>query len=858
MRSVAVAAPAGRAYQLATGRERLLEAWQLVAENNGSAGVDGVTVEAFDADLYGNLSRLGSELALRTYAPLPLRRVTIPKPDGGTRLLGIPSIRDRVAQSALLLTLTPTAERRFLPCSFGYRQERNAHQAIDVVEAYRNDGRTWVVNADISKCFDSLDQDMVLARLGGLCDDADVLALVGQWIRVATIDPAQGLTAPRTRGIPQGAPISPLLANLYLHSLDQHMLAEGWSWVRYADDFLCLTTSEAQAGAALQSLKQFVEQRLHLQLKPGRSGITSFDQGFEFLGFTFTGTTKFIGPGRVDELRQRIGHDTALQHLSVKYRLRHANQRIAGFAAYYHTLDPVVETQLRDLDGWVVPTVRRNLGLSAEEVSELRSFLSVKPWTGRSRDFYLDLLALIDDQASEVKEAPVQRRVSTVVRDDSPSPPRPTEKRAPPSRAALDPPARVVVATPQPAVVSVASEHPYREDAPVVVPVVVTNVSSEPLATEEVHARALFLGEGYAKEDLREFLRHAAIDDRPIRATDGTLFVELHGCALGKVSQQLVVRKGGDEVAHYALRDLEQVVIQAIGVVLSTTLLRELALRSVPIHFLDWRGKPFGQFQPPERGSPAILRGQLHAYDGATGVQIAREMLAAKGKNQLELLLLYARYRRRRDREVAHVLDAAIALMQRNVDAFDRVEGPCVEAIRGRLLAIEGRIAAAHFRAIASLVGPRAGFTTRTRQGEDFDPINSLLDYAYGLLYTRCHRALVQAGLDPRLGFVHSDAPGKLSLLYDFVEEFRALAADRPVVALVVRGMSVRRIADGRLALATRRRVIEAFARNLESRCRYHGERRLLGDIIDAQARHLAAVLGSGSPRRYRAFRYNH
>jgi CRISPR-associated protein Cas1 len=159
---------------------------------------------------------------------------------------------------------------------------------------------------------------------------------------------------------------------------------------------------------------------------------------------------------------------------------------------------------------------------------------------------------------------------------------------------------------------------------------------------------------------------------------------------------------------------------------------------------------------------------------------------------------------------------------------------------------------------IAALLGPEAGFVSRTRQRRTTDPTNSVLDYLYGLLYTTCHTALLAAGLDPRLGFVHTDGPdGMLALPYDFIEEFRALGADRPALALLTRGSAVTVSGGWGLSLPTRRRLLRAFVRNLGVRCRYHAERRTLSDVIDRQARHLADVLSRAKPSRYRAFRYN-
>jgi group II intron reverse transcriptase/maturase len=301
----ATIASAGALYQAATTRDRLLEAWQVVRSRRGAPGIDRITVHAFEQDVYRRLLYLGTELLTRTYTPMPLRRVVIPKPSGGTRALGIPAVRFRIAQNALLLTLMPEAERRFLDCSYGYRFERNAHHAIAAVERLRDAEYRFVVNADIERCFDSLDHEIVFQRAADICrGDEDALELIRRWVAVPILSEL-GVKLPSIRGIPQGVPISPLLANLYLHPLDQHMIQRGLKWVRYADDFLCLTRTREEAVAALAIVRRYAD-RLRLRLRSDKSGVSSFAQGFEFLGFNFMASTKFIAPKRIEEVRVRI------------------------------------------------------------------------------------------------------------------------------------------------------------------------------------------------------------------------------------------------------------------------------------------------------------------------------------------------------------------------------------------------------------------------------------------------------------------------------------------------------------------------------------------------------------------------
>ena len=174
------------------------------------------------------------------------------------------------------------------------------------------------------------------------------------------------------------------------------------------------------------------------------------------------------------------------------------------------------------------------------------------------------------------------------------------------------------------------------------------------------HGRRVRAGEGRAGNVGQE---------EPLLSEDGSLFISLHGCALGKVSQQLVVRKARVDIVHVARSALKQVAVQAVGVVVWSNPLRVLSKRGIPLHFLDWRGVPFVDVRAPSRESPSILRGQLRAYESAKGVEISREMLTAKGQNQAQLLKLYAQYRARTEPALGHVLDNAVVTMERNVAA---------------------------------------------------------------------------------------------------------------------------------------------------------------------------------------------
>ncbi len=905
--STSISVPARPTYSSATTRERLQLGWCVVADRAGGCGIDGVTVENFQNDLYGQLFFLGTDLTAGTYVPMPLLRVYAQKSNGEPRPIGVPTVRDRVLQSAVLLTLDPIFEPTFLDCSYGYRPNRNAHQAVAEAELHRHRGYGWVVTADIRKCFDSLDHEILFARLRERIDDPALLDLIQSWMRLPVVE--GGVTGPpNEKGVPQGAPISPLLANIYLHALDVFMTARGRPWVRYADDFLCFARTRQDAEDALIEIRDFVETKLKLALKPGRTDISSFAAGFEFLGFWMRDDGKAITGNRLEEFKKRVRRTIGRQHISARTRLRKINDRITGFGAYYRTGEPRTTEQLRWLDTWCQAMVRRWLVLPPGESLKLRSTLAVssKPQSW-SRDFYTNVF--VEDVYPTAAEAvgdstPINAATGTATETEKETaaarfgyavagaerPVRHLPEHRPltgipadgggPRLEALQQLARESRTDGMPPLsdYSVAAdvaqaagveqpEAPENARLPPSDPQALsTNLAAPPAVMigppEEVaRVSRQFLAEGNPKAELREFLRLGRQESLPTRSQDGDFHVGMHGVSLVIRSKHLVVRKDGADVAQASVLDIKRITIQGVSIMVTTPLLRELGRRSIPIHFLDWKGTPWGMFGALGAESPSILRGQLRAFEGKQGVAIAREMLIAKGKNQAQLLRLYARYRSKHAPAVARNLTAAIRLMERNVAIFDEIDGERVDDIRGQLVAVEGRIAAAHFRAIGVLVGPERGFTVRQRRIDGRDAVNQLLDFCYAMLYTRCHQALIEAGLDARLGFVHTDGPGgKLSLLYDFVEEFRALGADRPALALLVRGARLTRTKNDRFTIPTRRRMVRAFQKNLESRCRYRGARRMLGEIITAQAQHLADVLGKakGKSRVYRGFRYNH
>ena len=265
-------------------RENLMKALMQVERNKGAAGVDGMTVEELDAHLVENWTKIRAKLDAGEYKPSPVLRVAIPKPDGGERLLGIPTVQDRLIQQAINQILMEEYDPKFSEYSYGFRPERSAHDATRKAQEYINEGRIWVVDIDLEKFFDTVNHDRLMSRLKQDIKDKRLLKLINEYLKAGVM--VNGVVIEVEQGTPQGGPLSPLLSNIVLDELDRELERRGHCFARYADDCNIYVKSRRAAERVLESTRKFVEKKLRLKVNEQKSAVDLVTKR-KFLGFSF-------------------------------------------------------------------------------------------------------------------------------------------------------------------------------------------------------------------------------------------------------------------------------------------------------------------------------------------------------------------------------------------------------------------------------------------------------------------------------------------------------------------------------------------------------------------------------------------
>ena len=349
----------GSVWEQVFARANLFLALERVEKNAGAPGSDGLRVDELRSYLKDHWLDTRASLDAETYRPQPVRRVEIPKPDGGVRQLGIPSVLDRLIQQALAQALSPLFEPHFSEHSYGFRPGRSAHQAVAAAQAYQQAGYDWVVDIDLEKFFDRVNHDMLMARVARMVKDKRVLRLIRRYLGSGVM--VNGVVLETDEGTPQGGPLSPLLANILLDELDQELERRGHRFVRYADDCNIYVQSQRAGERVLASVRQFLEQKLKLKVNEKKSAVDRATKR-KFLSFSFFKRDQAvwvrIAPQALDRLRGKLRHLTQrTRHGRLEDLLQVINRQVLGWVGYFRLAD--TPSAFQALDEWLRRRLRQ-------------------------------------------------------------------------------------------------------------------------------------------------------------------------------------------------------------------------------------------------------------------------------------------------------------------------------------------------------------------------------------------------------------------------------------------------------------------------------------------------------------------
>ncbi len=329
----------------------LRAAFKSVKRNRGAAGIDKVSIKMFEANLVDNLRALLQDLKNGSFEPFPLRRVYVPKNDKEFRPLGIPAVRDRVAQEVVRRLLNPIFEPLFHDSSYGFRQGRNCHMAIRHALALHHQGLRVILDADVQAFFDNLLHPVILKAVAAEVADGNILRLVQKFLRSGVME--NGVFKPTTIGTPQGGVISPLLANIVLNQLDWQLHERGFNFVRYADDFVVICQSQAQAEEALHFVQQVLA-TLGLQLSAAKTRISTFRQGYSFLGFVLASHARRMRPKSLQKFKDKVRKLTVRHHnFEPAVIIAKLNRVLQGTSRYFATSFSTCRWLFQKLDAWI-------------------------------------------------------------------------------------------------------------------------------------------------------------------------------------------------------------------------------------------------------------------------------------------------------------------------------------------------------------------------------------------------------------------------------------------------------------------------------------------------------------------------
>ncbi len=718
----------------------LQQAWQEVKAKSSAGGIDRISVADFEKNQQKNLMQIALQIKNKTYLPEPYLQIKIPKDRHEKRTLGLATVHDKIVQTAIKNMIEDRFEKTFYKSSYAYRPGMGPRKAINKIRHYiQAEKLSFIAKCDIDNYFDTIDHRLLFKFLKPLVNDPWLLELIKMFVKMGYIDSDEHWKD-RTKGVPQGAVLSPLLANLYLTPLDQRMHDKQIHYIRYADDFIMLFHDPQKAQTELDDTINYLQNKLKLQINPG-SFVREIAHGFTYLGVWITDKQITISSDKIQKLKQKISEAFRHKNFPAKY-----HDQVHGINNYYgsiisqHTLFPLDE---HILHLWHQKLAKLPGKISKKQLKrELKNLLFVTDIY--NRNIHIHKKNIIDNISVTQKSAPWQNAEQAI------------NKR----------------------------RREYRKRF---------------MANMHLH-----IG-GYGK------------------------FI---GISKNKIS----VRNPDKTITKYPVKNLRYITISGRPVSISTEFINFCVNNGISVDLVKENGQPYAKIFDFHHIYVKVWTVQQQTTQTNKALHIAQNILTNKITNQIRLIKYFGKYARKKEQDIALFIPGALDQLTEIIQKIKQTQFH--ENYQKTLMGLEGIAAGIYWQWFRMMIDEETDFKTRITY-KAIDPVNSMLNYGYAILYRHVWNSILSQGLHPEYGFLHQHQRGKAALVFDLIETFRQPVVDRAVISLINSKTPVKTEKAGKIDQHTKHKLISAIDKNLARYTTYLKKEFPVIDQIYRQTQHL-------------------
>jgi len=782
-------------------KSAILDAWRIVQRKRSAGGIDKVSVEYYEKDFNQNIDILLNSLLDGSYVPEPYQRVLMRKEGdpGEFRPLSLPTINDKIVQQALKDIIEPIVNPIFSDVSYAYRPGKGSVKAIlRISHTITTNKIAWAFCADIDSFFDKMDHDILLAEFQKYVNEPEICKIVRMWLKIGVVSP-KGEYEDSGCGVAQGGVISPLLSNIYLHPFDVYLTQKGCHYIRYADNFILLASSRERIQNDFDAVMYFLNHVLKLAVNHQKSYFYELKAGFVFMGIFFKGESRYLDRSRIQRMESRITklvRDRFIDNPNSFYKK--LEERISGFESYYGKL---IQTKniIKNFNLFMQKAIVERLFAQSRKKNERPNKTHIKAMLSPIRLFGIRDTSVKDQWIIEVANQCAEQFETYKKKFQAPSE---TLKQQSP---------------PEP--VKPAETEAQKPDAP---------PAPDPLKTAD------------------QAVKKQKAKYKKLETVSREVIIENYGVFVGRNYKNLVAKQKGVKVMEFPLEKIGTLIITSKGTSLSSALIWYCSEKGIPVFFSEKNGVPACVLQNIQKGDADLGLLQLQCLqDGHMALELAKEFVEGKIRNQINLMKYYKRHRLAASL-YGSALGDEIPEFHRSIKQIQALslENRNLLDSRNVLMGYEADAARRYWKLVKILLSDDVpDFPGRVGHGAT-DLVNSLLNYGYGFLYRQVWREVVLAGLNPKISFLHSPQGEKPVLIYDLVEEFRPQAVDRVVLSMLTKNESLAvDKASGLLEKKSLKKLSDALLERQGTAVAYQGEKVVLKHVIKQQVRKLCRHL---------------